>query len=472
MSVPGLCRPIAAAVLALAALAASPLGHACSPPPIVQEAGFVRAHVERLPKNAKGVMFAPAPGALRASDFRVESKEDGGPLALRIRRIRNSHWVRIEPVEGFRPGARYLFRYLPAHQPWRHADSHAVAIDDAAAGTAGRYAIEPALHAVNRVLMVPTSAGSCTKPAPVVLHAFSHAVPGGLSPYRHALQYEVHHLSFASPGLNRKDPRVEEWGPASGPSLRGWMVRSLAQPLGPHDAVIAPCGNRWNRVRLRSTVSFPELDDRRHITREVALDLSRGAGGECGELEALLQTMAAGSPEAVLREVCLSSLGPDFTMGKVRLATIPLEDWERSLEFPFVEMAPSCNLAALAHLWRNGAQPPTPAYLDRIAAALERGYVIADAALRQQIVHSLAYLVGQLPDRHRPRVASRLLAPLLPSLVEALSVPHPRRPDELAQLIVASGALPPALRVRVVSVAAGKSAAAQSAKAILVALPR
>lgn len=459
-------------VLASLMLAAASPGNACSPPARVDEAGFVRTHVGHLPRNAKGLVFLPPSGMPRAADFSVEVAGDSQALKLRVRRIGNSPWVRVEPVNGFRPGARYQFRYLPAHRPWRHPDTQAVTIDALAVDTAGRYAIEPAPRALHRVVTVPTSMGSCTKPAPVLLHAFSHAVPAGLTAYRDALEYEVHELAVEGSRIERMDPLALEWGPQSRPSLLGWMSWPDRVRHGPRDAVIAPCGNRWNRVRMRSSVAFPELDDRRHATREVVLDFSRGAGGECGELEALVQTMHAGSPEAVLREACRLSLGWEFSAGEISLAGIPVEHWERSLSFPYIEMGPTCDLVALAYLWRSSAREPAPADVDKIAAALQAGFAISDAARRERIVHALAYLLGQLPDRYRRTMAPRLAQPLLPLLVEEFGAPRPRRPDRLAQLIAAAGRPPDDLRARLVAIAAGTSTAAPYAQGILDALPR
>lgn len=469
MNVPSLFRGAVRLALALPLVAALP-GQACTPRPFAVQAGFVRAHVERLPMNARGVVFLPPSGMPRVADFRLESPGNGRPLDVRVRRIGDGPWVRIEPVAGFEPGSRYLFRYLPAHPTWRHADTQAVSIDAIAADTSGSYAIDPAPQAVNRIVTVPADA-SCTKPVPVVVQEFGYRIPSALHPYRNALHYDVPQLGDVSAATVRKYPIAIAWVAKDPPAVASWLSYDTPNPRMARDAVIAACGNRWRRVGIRASISFPELEDRRHVTPEATLDLSRGAGGECEALGNLLDTLRAGAPETVMREACRLSLGYDFAKGKLGLANIPVEDLERNLEYPVTEMTPTCELVALAQRWRGAHRKPAPEFVNRIGTSLQRGFAWVDAEKRAQTVHALAYLLDQLPERFRDGTAPRLVRPILPLLVDELTSTHPRRPGELARLIVAAGPVPATLRRRLAALSAGVSPAATHAKAILAAQP-
>ncbi len=411
-------------------------------------------------------MFLPLSGIPRAEDFRLESVDDGRMVALRIRRIEDTPWVRVEPIGGFTPGVRYLFRYLPAHPRWRHADTQAVTIDDAAVDTAGQYALALAPQTVNRVVTVPAGA-SCSKPVPAVLQEFAYAIPPTLQRYRDALHYDVSFLGATSSTLARKDPMEIALSSGDSPALLSWLSWNTPYPRKPRDAVIAPCANQWRRVPMHARISFPELDDRRHLTPEVTMDLRRAAAGECGPLEAVLQSMRAGSPDTVLRQACRLSLGFGDFGQHGRPADIPIEDFERSLEYPITEMTPTCEMIVLAQRWRGAARKPDPVFVNRVGAALQRGFAWVDGAKREQTVHALVYLLDQLPERFHEGMARRLVKPMLPLLVDQLAAARPRRPGELARLIAAAGPLPAPLRARLASIGAGGSTAAPHARAIL-----
>ncbi len=453
-------------VAALALSAASP-GQACSPPLVMDDAGFARSHVKRLPTNAKGVIFLPPVSTLRATDFRITSSNDHRPLRLSVRPVKGTSWVRLEPAGGFRPGAVYHFSYLLKHAQWRHASEQTVTIDDRVISTAGGYTFEPVTQPINRVASVLTYHGSCVKPAPVVLQEFAHLIPEQLMPYRDALHYDVHPPIVVASREENRDPGVEEWGARSRPALYGWLYLGERYRGGQREAVFAPCGNRWDRVRMRSSIAFPELDDERHLTRETVVDLRRGAGGDCGELEALQQSIQAEAPETVLRDVCRIPFSPGANGEPRRLADMRVEDWERALELPIGDMWPTCDLVALGYLWRYVKREPAPAIVDRIGAALQRGFGASNLERREHAVHALVYLLDQLPERYRRSTGFRLLKPLQPSLINELATSRHTRPEELTRLIVAGGRLPPSMRARVTSIASGSTKAAIQAKGIL-----
>lgn len=452
---------------ALLAWAVSVPTLACSPPAQLEPAGFSRHDVGHLPKNARGVIFMPEGGVAKPGDFRVESAQDKRPLTLRVRPLPYRGMVRLELANGFQPGAQYAFRYLPAHGQWRYPDAMRVTIDNAVVSTSGRYAIELASRPAHRVVLVPSGSGSCIEPAPAVVQAFSHAVPPTLARYRDALDYDTAIDTARTPAV------VDAW--PSAPALYETPAFSLGLGFSRRytlrdNAVIAACGKRWPQARLRGFIGFPEVDDIRHRTAAVDVDMNRNVEGQCAELEALLQTVNRQAPEPVLWEVCGVYLGMTFASGEQALRNSGLDQMELNLSL-FFHMSPTCNLVALAHFWHTRQLDMSPRTLNRLGTALNSGIHHASPAEREAAVHALAYLVEQLPDETRAVTARQLLAPAQSALVEALATPRAGRPDELAALVVGSGALAPQARQALRKIATGRTAAAAQARAVLAAMP-
>jgi hypothetical protein len=441
---------------------------ACSPPALRDESGFVRHQLVRLPKNARGLMFRLAARDPRPGDFRVSSAEDQRPLKLRIRSFGARDWVRLELENGFQPGARYRFRYLPAHGSWMYPDEASVAIGADSVATGGRYAIELAPQPEHRMVTVMSSSGSCVEPAPVVAQEFSYAVPPALEPYRDMLLYDAS-MSVSKPGVTgAPDELIDAW--RDGPSLYdmgkfslGWGYDDTYNAR--HNAVVAPCGKQWPRARLHATVSFPEVDELVHHTRDAEVDLNRNIHGRCGRVETLVQTVGRQAPEPVLRRLCGIYLAGG---GQTPPRAVELEKWALDLEYFSNSVSPTCNLVALAYLWQSGLPPPQA--LDRLGAALHLGLTRAAPADRDEALHALAHLVDRLPPAKRPLAARRLLGPSQPLLVELLADPKAANPDELARLIRASGDMPAALRQKLRKTAEGATPGAASARALLAGL--
>lgn len=421
--------------LALLVLAVSFPAWACSPPSRYEDSGFDRHEVGRLPKNARGVMFRLSTGAPRPSDFRAESSEDRRPLALRVHAFRDGDWYRLELVHGFRPGARYRFRYLPAHGKfWRHPDRMSVVIDDAAVSTAGRYAIEAAPHAVYRAITVPSSEGSCVVPSPAVLRTFTYAVPPALARYAGALDYDAHLTAggqavadWRSTADWRQAPVVYEAGGSSfGLGYSGAFTTR-------RNAVVAACGRRWKGIRLHGAVRFPEVDEHVYPTAPVDLDFNGNADGQCAPLEALLQTIGPADPEPVLHDLCRIP----FSGEKRPLRSITLDEWKRSLEFPY-GMSPTCDLVAIGYLWRAGQLGTDRQTLSALGTMVANGLRWSEPRHKDQLLHALPYAIDQLPPSKRAKMAKQLLAPMQPVLVDMLAKPRPARPDDLARLLAAA----------------------------------
>ena len=411
---------------------------ACTPPRQRAWSGFARAGIGHLPKNALGVMFYPASRTPRPADFRVTSAEDKRPLPVRVRAIDGAGWVRIEPVHGFQPGARYRFRYVPRHGDWKYPDETTVAIDDAAVTSDGDYAIDLTPTPVAQVVLVPTSSGSCVEPAPSIVQSFTYRIPPALLPYRDALVYDASIASATRTGASVKPSpilRAQEGTPVlyetEGASLgQGYSKRYTTRD----NAVVAACGTRWPRMRVTGHVGFPELDPVVHRTPTVEFDLNEHVEGSCDPLDALLRSVDWRAPEPSLRELCHMSAPGSFSMAGQPLRAVDPREWAFHLSM-FEQMSATCTLVALAHLWHTEQASPPPAMLGEFGAAIESGWRDAAPADRDAAVHALAYLTDQLPQETRAATARQLLAPLRAALEQALAGPHPARPEELAKLI-------------------------------------
>ena len=418
---------------------------ACTPPRQRAWSGFARAGIAHLPGNARGVVFFPAARTPRPADFRVTSDEDKRPLSVRVQAFKGARWVRLEPVHGFQPGARYRFRYVPRHGDWEYPDEMTVAIDDAAVTLEGDYTLELAAGPAIQVVLVPRPSGACVEPSTSVVQPFTYRIPPALLPYRDALAYVASMASVPRPGAQVKSaPFLLAWEEApvlyeteDGSLGRGYSKRYTARD----NAVVAACGTRWPRMRLTGYVSFPELDPVAHRTPTVEFDLNQGIDGGCDPLEALLRSVDWRAPEPSLRELCHMSAAGSFSMAGLPLRDVDPMEWAFHLSF-FTHMSTTCNLVALAHLWHTEQAIPQPDMLRGIGTAIETGWRDAAPADRDAAVHALAYLTDQLPQATREAAARQLLAPLRAALERALAEPHPGRPDELAKLIQLAGGEP------------------------------
>jgi hypothetical protein len=441
---------------------------ACSPPPQREQSGFVRAEVNRLPKNARGVMFYPPSGELRTQDFSVTSEQDKRPLTVRIHRSKDGGWVRLEPVHGFEPNARYLFRYLPAHGNWIYPDKASVAIDDVVVDMRGGYALELAPRPVHRVIIVPTSSGSCVEPSPAVVQEFTYTIPSSLFPYRDLLDYGAN-ISPISPGPNsRQALYIESWPDTPALYITGaysLVAGYSTQYTARNNAVVAACGARQPLLKLDGYIGFPEVEMGGFRTPVTEVDLNQTTGEQCGQLETLVKTVDWKSPERSLRELCKSSLASSFLSGGA-LRAVEIEAWERELSFLY-GMSPTCNFLALAHLWHTGQFSTLPDTLRTIGAALKSGLMRARPAEQNAALQALIYLLDQLPPRMRLQMTRQLLSPIQPVLVELLAAPQPPLPAAAASLIVRSGSLPPELQAKLRKLAGGRNSAASQARAIL-----
>jgi len=432
-------------VLAILMSAAFSQATACTPPMQQEESGFVRAGIGHLPNNARGVMFYPASRAPRPADFRVTSAEDRRPLSVRVHAFKGAGWVRLEPVHGFQSGASYRFRYLPRHGNWKYPDAMTVAIDDTAASSEGDYAIELAAAPAYKVIVVPTSSGSCVEPSPAIVQAFTYRIPPSLQRYADALDYSASIVDLARTGSPMKPPPfVLSW--TETPTVYERENASLGMGFSKQyttrdNAVVAACGTRWPRMRLTGYVGFAELDPVEHRTPAVEFDLNQDAEGSCDPLDALLRSVDWRAPEPSLRELCHMSAPGSFSMAGQPLRAVEPMEWAFYLGI-FRQMSETCTLVALAHLWHTEQASPPPDMLRELGAAIETGWRDAAPADRDAVVHALAYLTDLLPQETRTATAHQLLAPLRSALERALADPHPARPEELTKLIKLAGGEP------------------------------
>ncbi len=420
--------------LALTGGAAAPAA-ACSPPPQRDAAGFFRDAVRSLPKNARGVMFAAPPGkTVRAGDFALTSDRAAHPLAVRVRAL-PAHEVRLEPVQGFQPGVRYTFRYLPAHGNWQFPDAMQVAIDDRVVTTTGQYALVLVPRAKRRMIVIPGGA-ACRQTVTAAVQEFTYSVPAALVPYAAGLDYAARADRVPIEAMGAALP---VW--TAGPQVYSALM--AGEPTGAwydrhNDAVVAPCNARVPLIRLRGVVRFPEVDSQVHPVRQQVIDLSRHVDGVCSPLEALVATLAERPFEPALRAVCGMQIAGAFSMPGGPLRAVTPDEWAFQLGF-FYDHSPTCNLVGLAHVLQTGQFSADPAALDALGASLKQGLGYARPAEWDAAVHALHFLVFQLPPATQAATARRLLAPARPLLVAALAARHPQRPDDLARLIAWGG---------------------------------
>lgn len=454
--------------LVVALLVAGPVV-ACTPLGPRDDSGFVRSKVEHLPNNARGVMFYLASRQLRVADVEVTSSQDKRKLTLRINRInKKDARVRLEPVQGFLPGARYRFRFVSKHAAWSNPDEMSVTIDNEEVSTVGNYAIAPASRPAHKVIVVPTSSGSCVEPVTAVVQEFTYAIPASLRQYRDILTYDAQLLPL--PGALKATAYVLEW-PLPMATLYDNGNFSLGLGFSQrydsrNNAIVAACGPKQGRVRLVGFVGLPEVDLPAHRTPVVDIDLNRNAEGRCDALDALVHSVNWRTPEASLRELCQGSLARSFRNFDAPLRAVESEAWERALSFLYA-MSPTCNLVALGYLWHNGQFDARPQTLHLLGTALETGMRRADRAQHDAAVRALVYVIEQFPSARRRTMAQQLLRPIQPVLVDALAEPSPLRPDELTHLIELGGPLTPALRRKVEFIANGKTATQAQARRLL-----
>ena len=441
---------------------------ACTPPPPREDSGFVRPGVNRLPKNARGVMFHLASGKAKPQDFSVKSTQDKRPLAVRVRSFKSLGWVRIELAHGFQPNARYEFRYLPTHGNWRYADHASVEIEDAVAEVDGGYSIELTSRPVHQVILVPSS-GPCVEPSPAIVQEFTYKIPPSLLHYGDVLDYGAS-ISLVSSAAGSKHPvYVGTWPEA--PDLYVSSAYTLDMGFSEkytarNNAVVASCDARHPPLKLSGTVGFPEVDTRYFRTPVVKIDMVQTVGDQCSPLDALVQTVNWKSPERSLRELCHMAIASAFTSPEADLRAVRIEEWERALSF-FYGMSSTCNLVGLAHLWHTGQYSTQPETLHRIGMALKSGLTRVEPAQQSAVVRGLIYLVDQLPAGARSKMARQLLSPIQPLLVDFLAASTPTEPVALAALIIHSGKLAPALRLKVRRIAESHTPTAPAAQKVL-----
>lgn len=464
-----------------ALLALPGISEACTPPAPAVDAGFYHDDVSHLPRNARGVMFYLPSKNPDVADFRVTSPDHKGPLALQLRVARNGN-IRLEPVGGFAPNARYTFAYLPKHERWRFPDRMSVTIDDAVVDTAGTYAIDLAPRPEIRMISVPGSP-ACIEPAVAVTQPFSYRLPASLAPYRTQLEYGTDVRPEPLRKLSKHMPELYGW-PFRLVSYYAsifWPDRGTidAHYTGADDAIVASCDQSRLRGVLRGTVAFPEVDDKEYRAEPVALDLGRNVLGQCRPLDALTRTMQIYGAKKGLEAVCGRTTAFADTPDRSS-AVDATEHWERSLSL-LNDLSPTCSLVALAHATHTRQYLPDRNAMHRLGAALEDGIDMADrmwAASRnagqqepayRQSIDALDYLMQEMPAELRTN-APAMLTPLLPRLAAHLAEPVPYRPDTVAALIIRAGSLPDSLRTQLMALAQGRTPGASHSRAILAAL--
>lgn len=453
---------------------------ACTPPVPTVDAGFYRDDVQRLPSNARGVMFFLPSTTPKASDFRISSPDDKRSIELRLDVVGNDSVFRLEPVGGFAPNARYTFEYLPTHGKWRYPDRVNVEIDDVVVDTTGQYAIELAPQPEVRMLEVPGSP-ACTHPVVALTQPFSYQIPAALAPYRTALEYKttVRPEPLRGPGKQWNGEGGWPYKMVSYHATVVWPNRYMTDDFytGADDVIAASCGHEALRGELGGRVAFPEVDDHAYRIEPVTVDLSRNVMGECRPLDALIRTMQAYGAERALNTFCRNVFGYDPDQSN---AAESGAKWVRALGL-LSGLSTTCTLVKLAQVIDTRQYTPDQTAMGQLGTALADGLKSARTERRRpdarpirhdpaflQTVDALEHLTRTLPPNLQPSAAA-VIVPLLPEFAAHLADPAPYRPDAVADLIIRAGSLPADVRSQLTSIAQGKTVGAQHARAILAA---
>jgi hypothetical protein len=385
------------------ALVAAPLpGAACSPRSAVGQSGFTRPLATPLPSNARGVRFYLEGKQPRPGDFVIVSRQDTRVQRVRLTSAKGTDLVRVEPVYGFKAGARYEIAYRRKHAQWTNPDRVRVDIDSTAVDTGGAYAFKLAPGPVQRVVTVPSLAGSCIEAVPVIAQEFGYALPPQLDRYAAMLEYEAWPPT-ADSGHASELPKSWDW--RQGPSLHAGLndqFEADPQYTPQHNAVIVPCDARFERVSLEGAIRFPEVEFASHRLARVELAM-HPPGSSCTALEALTKTMQVRGAERVLRQVCAVYLDPNLSMDtNAPMPTRP-DKWIWTLGFLHEEMAATCQIVTLAHVMASRRLKTTPEQIDALVATLRKSMSTATPQLSAQLRAAVAYLIATAP----PHIGAR-----------------------------------------------------------------
>jgi hypothetical protein len=221
-------------------------------------AGFVHASLKHLPANAHGALLLAPRGFLevRESDFILTS--NNVPLDVKITPLTGTDLIRIEPKNGFRPGAHYMLRYTGDTKYWTYPSAIDFVIDRTAIG-APNYGIALEGTPQRRLLTMGDGRGSCFSNQPVIAQDFRYQLPAALQPYREAVIYASEMSTKGAYSPRRFSPLVCAV-PAYGSTAYGDEC----------DLVQVDCTTP-STMRIRGRVGFLEVEDTLQTTSSMAV---------------------------------------------------------------------------------------------------------------------------------------------------------------------------------------------------------
>ncbi|SDF69444.1 MULTISPECIES: hypothetical protein [unclassified Duganella] len=292
---------IRAAFITLAALLFADTAVACSCP-FIEPAGFVHANLTRLPANARGALFltpqGDPPANVNEKDFVITSNKHKGQLNVTLTypdfRIHAQQLVRVGPTEGFRPGARYIIRYVGKSGQWHYPTSVAFIVD------ANKIDVKSLSYQLKldgppnrRLLAMGDGGGSCASNQPVITQKFSYVVPEALRPYQQAMTY------FSEVGAKGKfRHRIFQPALCSSPTF-GATAYGNEQ-----DLIQVDCSAPGDLTAVRGQVAFLEIEDKLQATAPLRINLRRAEGQACYGMGMLKEALARGDHQQALDLVC------------------------------------------------------------------------------------------------------------------------------------------------------------------------
>ncbi|MGV7206779.1 hypothetical protein ACLB1G_02870 [Oxalobacteraceae bacterium A2-2] len=315
--------------------------------------------------------------------------------------------VRVGPVGGFQPGARYTIAY-PRPLNGRDVAPLAVTIDSAPLDTGAlRYQLAAEGEPLRRLLPVSANA-SCVTSIPAMAQTARYLLPDALAPYRQGVSY----FSESRPADAADAADAEDYTDLGYKTSLCDTRPFGATNLGDgREQLYASCARPTAAVLLRGWAGLLEVEDRLQPTPAIRIELG---GGACTAPSVLQEALDSGERLRIRATACHM----DIWLARVPSAT---EAARRAAADGLMRYALDgeaddqlCAQAALGYL---AAHSPTVAAIDAQLAQLSRTGLLSDQ--RDTVGRTLELMTQQSRIwRATPARVQGLLLPSLPPLVQ------------------------------------------------------
>lgn len=357
-----------------------------------EDAGFIHAQLERLPANARGVLFRLPQGEVNLppdSDFVITSDRDGSAMKARLTLLaevigheQQPRLLRVAPAGGFRPGTRYTISYRGSHENWVYPASTAFTVDHAVLAP-GAYHIAVTAKPARRLLPLPEDVG-CSSNAVVVAAEFQYALPAHYAPYRAAMMVD----SAQRASDNTFRPVAYQ------ASLCDVVRQGVSGLPDGKELVHASCGQGQRTITVRGRAGLLEVEDRLRATNELTIALPQAAGDACSATAMLNEAVARGDL-ARIRELACQVSNEAWREGAMSTVTRPTFGTLFALTRLRATIPEHC-IGGLAYKWREEARS---AFGPVQGAAVRAAYTLG-IVVRERITY-LAELFKS-PADHQP----------------------------------------------------------------------